>query len=365
MRPVCCPLALAQGAIRTMQISQWLTTALVVLLVGTLGGGLFLSWPTFALPTSALEADYAISADFKVNCIAVSPDGRFLAYCGTNNGVVIWDLTARKKASVLKVDSRELVQVAFSRDGKMLAASASDPAGTPAVTFWSVDSWKKLGTIPDCSWIAFSADSKSMMVAGGHEIRAWDISSKKQKWSVRIELQKRDHLHSLVASADGTLLAVATQRLNFGEPDEPSAVIVLWATNGKESFTHKLHSEFVNQVVFAPDSKYVASAGGGAKTTVICETSKGKPVVTLKLFRRVQCLCFTNDSKNVLIGTDDSGVHVLDVISGQRIAGFGGEEQVREIVVFEEGKKVAIVRPNAGIEIWNLEKILKMAKAPK
>ena len=88
-----------------------------------------------------------------VKSVAISPDGRTIAAGvwangnGSDRGVVLWDLAARKRLGdePLSVKGGYVRSVAFSPDGKTIAAGF-DSHGGGGVVLWDVAARKRLAT---------------------------------------------------------------------------------------------------------------------------------------------------------------------------------------------------------------------------
>jgi WD40 repeat protein len=128
--------------------------------------------------------------DVIVTSLAFSPDGKLVAI-GTDDKIILWDMTARKTTKTFVFDLRGgeglsgIQGVLFSPDGKMIAAADADNIAM----VWNISSGKKLSTIVGTGTIirmsegtlAFSPDSK--MIATGNdngEVIFWDVLANKE-----------------------------------------------------------------------------------------------------------------------------------------------------------------------------------------
>ena len=116
-----------------------------------------------------------------VASVAFSPDGKTIAAgyrgIGVNGGVVLWDVAARKRLvdEPLPVKEGHVASVAFSPDGKTIAAGYRGRGGSGGVVLWDTVSRKRLVeepfTIEDVrtsattgyvASVAFSPDSRTI-----------------------------------------------------------------------------------------------------------------------------------------------------------------------------------------------------------
>ena len=179
---------------------------------------------------------------------AISPDCRLLAVCiedGDRQQLSIWDLLKNEKRTVLREYAARVVQLEFSKDGKVLAVSSADgavglwdvttsqplpgprkseafkpfvrfapsgnrlsfenPSGTLQV--WDPvsgeSSLKDLGVI---RFWGFSPDGELLAVISEDVVRLFDLKSNRRVGELH---GRQSGLTSLVFSPDGTLLATA------------------------------------------------------------------------------------------------------------------------------------------------------------
>jgi WD40 repeat protein len=107
--------------------------------------------------------------------LAFDHDGSTLAAAGSDGTVQLWDVhTRRALGSALPVGGA--ATVAFSPDGRALAASSIDNANTakPMLRFWDLAARRPLGEshLINASNLAFSPDGTTLATGGDHD-RAW------------------------------------------------------------------------------------------------------------------------------------------------------------------------------------------------
>jgi WD40 repeat protein len=153
-----------------------------------------------------------LASPYSVRCVAFSPDGRLLAaVTGEPKGqgkVLVWNTDQTSKPLFVYTTKHGLRSVAFAPDGKTLAAGG-----------WS-------GTC----YVLDAATGKQRTLLGGHG----------------------DAARAVAFSPDGKILAV-------GSSDK---CIHLWAfEDSKKLKTLTGHDDWVNYVAFSPDGKQLASCG--------------------------------------------------------------------------------------------------------
>jgi WD40 repeat protein len=189
----------------------------------------------------------------RILSVAFSPDGKILAAGCADATIRLWDVASRKRIAFLKGPS-DVQALTFSPDGKTLAAGI----WLQSVHFWDVASGKELGTTAaehyDSHWgdlgIQYSPDSKILSFPRYHERMVWDVAGKKP----------------LATFAAGACSAFSpdgkTFVSGFAHGKASTGSVSLWdvATRTKVS-TFKWHEGGIRSVAFAPDGRTLASGG--------------------------------------------------------------------------------------------------------
>lgn len=184
------------------------------------------------------------------------PDGTILAVGGYKD-VRLLD-AARKPLATLTGHAEAVRAVAFSRDGKLLAAAGGLPARKGEVKIWDVASQSVKTTISghsDCIYAAaFSPDGGTLATAGYDKlIKLWDVASGKE---VRTLKDHIDAIYALAFTPDG-------KRIVSGAADRS---VKIWdAATGTRLYTLSEPADGINTLALSPDGSRVA-AGGLDKT---------------------------------------------------------------------------------------------------
>ncbi len=192
---------------------------------------------------------------------AFSPDHKMLAM-GSNDGTVrLQDLQTGKVKSCFPVDARakerrqiDVCSLAFSSDGKLLAAASGDPA---VVTLWEVATQRLIGQFQHSNAaqrIAFSPQGTLLAVANwqGH-VFVWNYAAHTGKVEVKDVEGWAAHSKSVTDvafSADGRTLATGSE----------DHTVKLWnVATKREMITFRDHKEAVYRVQFSPDGRMLAT----------------------------------------------------------------------------------------------------------
>jgi WD40 repeat protein/predicted Ser/Thr protein kinase len=121
----------------------------------------------------------------------------------------------------------------------------------------------------DLTAVAFSPDGLRLAVAGGNEVKLWDVTDGKELLALL-----HDHrVWSLAYSPDGRHLATGS-----GERPAQNGVVTIWdLRTGQPVRLRPGHAGQLNSVAFSPDGKHIASPVSG-NAVVIWEVNSGKEV---------------------------------------------------------------------------------------
>ncbi|MFP6751145.1 MAG: serine/threonine-protein kinase, partial [Pirellulaceae bacterium] len=242
----------------------------------------------------------------RVNSVATSPDGKWIASAGNDQEVNIWHSNG-KGEQTLRGHTGVINSLAFSPDSSRLASASND--GT--IKLWNpeaIESFdgEELVTIEGHSGpvtaVAFSPDGKE--VASGSRdktIRIWDA-------------------------------ATGIQRSMLGG-----------------------HADSVSSVAFSPDGRRIAS-GSYDNTARVWDVSSGNQVAILKGHKyTILSIAFHPDGSQLATGSFDGTARTWDPLTGQQIATYpGAGAPVRDICYSPDGQRIVAGSENSIITVWNL-----------
>jgi WD40 repeat protein len=204
-------------------------------------------------------------------CVAFTADGKTLA-AGCARGVDpwgawpgevhLWDVASGRLLATLRAEKATVTCVAFTADGKTLAAGEDGGA----VTLWDVSAGKRRATLKGVpggtvSCLAFTADGKTLASGGledktlhwgrgsSDEVKLWDVATLQKRATLRGHTGR---INCLAFTADGNTLVSGSE----------GGTLKLWdVTTRQERGTLKGHRGAVLAAAFLADGRTLASGG--------------------------------------------------------------------------------------------------------
>jgi WD40 repeat protein len=309
--------------------------------------------------------------------VAFSPDGKMLAAGSGHTGIVLWDATTGKETG--RIDGAHVGDyLAFSPDGKVLASTRNWQQGRAGavVHLWEVATGKLCGQLKGdenlirCA--AFSPDGKLLAAhsqrgtARVGAVRVWEVATGKEL----LHIPTNSAGHTIAFSPDGKLLAF----------DVKYTIRLCQTETGKELLKLEGHQEvisnrgitsgYLNALTFSPDGKLLASASCDNMAR-IWDVATGKTLQVLEGHRGfVNTVAFFPDGKAVATGGEDGTIRCWRVDTGKQFCeiqahGIGKRQdgdQRKDVFALSfspDGKKLASGGRDTAVKVWDVVSVLK------
>ena len=214
-----------------------------------------------------------IPQDYFANTLAFSPDGRTLAWAGTNpknpdptagtwREITLWDVVAGKVRLRLTGHTDGISSLAFSADGTMIISGSYD--GT--VRLWQTDSGRELASLKGqqpIHSVAIAPDQQVIAAATGHRYRSNDGQTPTNQGVVTLwDVASRLELASLPEHTGAALTVAFSPNGKVVASGGHDGMIKLWDRVAKKERASLVgHQGNVYALTFSPDGRTLASTG--------------------------------------------------------------------------------------------------------
>lgn len=288
----------------------------------------------------------------RLTSVAFSPDGRTLAAGSTDRTVRRWDVTRPRRPRPLPPlrGHRGIVtSVAFSPDGRTLAAAGWDHT----VRLWAVTDRRSAPRAATLSGhtdkvyaVAFSPDGHSLASGGVEGVRLWSLHGAGRPYQAEHLTGHDGAVTSVAFAPDGSTLVSGSQ----------DGTARLWdlATD-----TLAAHSSSVYGVAVAPRGGVLASASYDG-TVRLWSTARPRAVRELASLpghtAAVNALAFTADGETLISGSLDGTARLWSVTDPRRprfLAALTAHGAVDAVAISPDGR-VAVTADDEGARLWNI-----------
>jgi WD40 repeat protein/serine/threonine protein kinase/tetratricopeptide (TPR) repeat protein len=276
------------------------------------------------------------TADPRINGLCFDRDGKHLA-AGVGLSVKIWDATTGKEVTSLEGHTDEVLAVAYSADGQLLASGGIDRT----VRVWQARTGQLLTALPAhrgrVLGVAFTTDLACLVCVaswvGGHpsEVTVWDAVAGEEAMALRGHTQR---VNGVAFSRDGEHIASAAE----------DSTVRLWdARTGEEAVKLQLPPSIASSaaLAFSPDGRRIAG-GSGQGSILLWDARTGQQSLRLaEQAGKIYCLSCSPDGKRLASGDSNGILQVWDLDSGKRIATMQGHGSVQAVAFSPDGCWVA------------------------
>ncbi|MGC9946436.1 MAG: c-type cytochrome domain-containing protein [Bryobacteraceae bacterium] len=293
-----------------------------------------------------------------IDALAYSPDGKLLAF-GTFKEVRLVEPETGKTVATLPGHAEDVRAVAFSPDGRFLAAAGGLPARSGEVKIWNVEKRAPLLTIAghaDCVYaLEFAPDGKSIATASYDKlIKLWDVASGKE---IRTLKDHIDAVYALAFTPDGKRLVSASA---------DRGVKVWDVASGERLYTLSEATDGLNTLAVDPAGKRVAAAGLDRTIRVWSLDEKGGTLLNSLIAHEdaVLRLAWSPDGKYLISSSADKEVKIFNAADLTLVKVWRQPDWALSLAFAPDGKTVAVGRFDGSYEIYTVGQARSLRGAP-
>jgi WD40 repeat protein len=252
----------------------------------------------------------------QVRAVAFSNDGKLLAAAGGNPAqfgeIKIWSISDRRELRSIRGHRDNIYAIAFSPDGSKLASCSYDKM----IKLWDVETGREIKNLKDHTdavfSIVFSPDGKRLASASADRtVKIWDATTGQRLYTMSDAL---DSINTIAFHPSGKLLAGAGS-------DRIIRIWELGETEGKQIKSLIAHEDAINVIAFSPDGRLLVSTGADKHLKIwdassLVEVHQGESQPDW-----VFALAFSPDGKRLVVGRFDGSIAFYDPATGKNLSG--------------------------------------------
>ena len=250
-------------------------------------------------------------ASNQVRSVAFSPDGKLLAAAGGNPSqfgeVKIYNVAEAKEIASIRGHRDNIFSLAFSPDGKIIATCSYDKM----IKLWDVATGQELKNLKDHTdavfAVAFSPDGKKLAsAAADRNVKIWDVATGERLYTLNDSL---DAVNTIAFHPSGKFLAGAGA----------DRIIHIWEIgekDGKQVRSLISHEDAINVIAYSPDGKIIASTGADKALKLWNSSDLSELKILEAQSDWVMAMTFSPNGKKLLVGRFDGSVVSYDPVSG-------------------------------------------------
>ena len=289
--------------------------------------------------------------------LAIHPGGQLCATgdIGPKPKLLIWHTKTREIMFLEKTFHRKgVIHVAFSNDGKLLAAVGNDNYHTLSVYRWADNTTLFTSQVDrgNCLSLGFLHDN-TVAVGGDTFLYLWTGTHE------GYEKRKGNYASFVPEQPITCIVAVHGASLDTAAVGTVSGRLSLWVDRNCVRNVHA-HNGSVNCLYSSP----LGLISGGMDRRVRLWTSKLEPGATFDIsgfgnFPSVRSVCSSTDGRTILLGTKGSSVYEISAVDGSDMRGGPiacghSTGQVRGVITHPSKHEFMTVGDDMRLRIWDL-----------
>ncbi len=296
-----------------------------------------------------------------------SPDDQSLAI-GTSLGIWLYDLATLSPIALWETERGMVGRIAFSSDGKWLAASNSDQI-LKVLDIQNGTCLAQVKTDDYISGLTFSYNNQYLAAAYTRStiVEVWHAETCKPIAQFTSDAEKTGFYRPISFSPDTRLIASTSA----SDTTDNAEVIVVWdIERGQQIASLTAHTNWISTLCFSPCGQFLAS-GGEDGTVYVWDVSTWQQVQAYIDFGDVYRIMPSYSPEGILraaiVNYDDTGpatISVCDLESGEQLytdkfwgntVQFSDADDWGNTVKFSNGSLLAYECRHAFINVWTPE----------
>ncbi|MDB4968782.1 MAG: WD-repeat protein [Myxococcales bacterium] len=314
-----------------------------------------------------------------------SPTGAWAASDGSDRTARLWEVATGKERLLPGAEysaMRAAAGVAFSADGRILAAAGDNAAHTWNLATGETHTYTAAGGV--LFKVVLSADGAIVATAGSDgKIRAWDVATSKETvlaghtsevTLIRFAPAARvlasaglDHTVRLWDLATGTsrvlgALGAAPTQLAFSADGRTVAGadfeggIVLWDLASGAARALRGHTNSVSGLAFSSDGTRLASASWD-HTARVWDLKSGNALLLRGHAEALRAVAFSPDGKRVATASNDRTIQLWDLATGALAVLRGHSAAVRSVDFSHDGAQLVSASEDGTVRLWRTSRV--------
>ncbi|HKO61762.1 MAG TPA: caspase family protein, partial [Pyrinomonadaceae bacterium] len=278
----------------------------------------------------------------QVIALAFTRDGKLLASGSVDNTIKFWDPTTGNELRTLKGHDGTTLAVAFSPDDKLIASGSADNSAK----IWDVATGRVKQTLTGhslyVSSLQFSPDGKLLVTGSAdQQVKIWDVATGQE---LRTLLPNIDPKYSIglrvLFTRDGKTLITSGEVIKFWD-----------VASGKLLRTIKIEETGpipVIAIALSPDNRVLAT---GSRNIKLWDVATGNLLRTIA--SGADALSFSGDGQT-LAATSMTNITTFNVTSGAELKSWEGVAQGVDSLTFNpDSKTIATGNSDNTIRVWD------------
>jgi len=256
----------------------------------------------------------------------------------------LWRISRDQSFFTLSDDGNPVQAMAASPDGRWLALAGDNPF----VSLWDIGSRQFTGRLPGARInraLAVSPDAGLVAGAGqDNVIRIWDAGSQRELFTLPGHMNS---IQQLVFSPDGKILASASRA---------DGVVKLWNLTGRSEISSQggMPIEYP-ALAFAPDSGGLAWSAGDRTIHLVDLTNGTTRAILSGHGGAVACLAFSPNGKWLASGSKDLEARLWEIRNPTNVIVLSGHRATVTSLAFSpDGRMLATACADGTIKLWNV-----------